>query len=110
MRRKGQEDDKKFMKTCVTTRHIVAKCCSEKRVAKRQILPIMASEVGSLKAEIGILIRVAERFFSGVPQPPPPWRLLPESLFLYPVPSQPFNFPFSQSSKKTRDLPVRLQA
>ena len=70
------------MKTCVTTRHIVGKCCSEKRVAKRQILPIMASEVGSLKAEIGILIRVAERFFSGVPQPPPPWRLLPES-FLF---------------------------
>ncbi len=28
------------------------------------------------------LIRVAERFFSGVPQPPPPWRLLPESFFL----------------------------
>src|SRR5947207_7726421 len=28
-----------------------------------------------------ILIRVAERFFSGVPQPPPPWRLLPESFF-----------------------------
>ena len=25
------------------------------------------------------LIRAAERFFSGVPQPPPPWRLLPES-------------------------------
>jgi|RhiMethySRZTD1v2_1073278.scaffolds.fasta_scaffold216154_2 hypothetical protein len=48
----------------------------------------MASEVGSLKAEIGILIRVAERFFSGVPQPPPPWRLLPESLFCTPFPSQ----------------------
>src|SRR5215510_2395272 len=28
------------------------------------------------------LIRVAERFFSGIPQSPPPWRLLPESLFL----------------------------
>src|SRR5205085_7242453 len=28
-----------------------------------------------------ISIRVAERFFSGVPQPPPPWRLLPESFF-----------------------------
>ena len=28
------------------------------------------------------LIRVAERFFSGVPQPPPPWRLLPESSFI----------------------------
>ena len=28
-----------------------------------------------------ILIRVAERFFSGVPQPPPHWRLLPESFF-----------------------------
>ena len=28
------------------------------------------------------LIRVAERFFSGVPQPPPPWRLLPESFFI----------------------------
>ena len=25
------------------------------------------------------LIRVPERFFSGVPQPPPPWRLAPES-------------------------------
>jgi len=43
-----------------------------------------------LRAPVGIgwtawlfedLIRVAERFFSGVPQPPPPWRLLPESFF-----------------------------
>ena len=37
------------------------------------------------------LIRVAERFFSGVPQPPPPWRLLPES-FLYAKPGQNVRF------------------
>jgi hypothetical protein len=28
---------------------------------------------------------VADRFFSGVPQPPPPWRLLPEPFFFHPV-------------------------
>jgi hypothetical protein len=26
-------------------------------------------------------IQATERFFSGVPQPPPPWRLWPESFY-----------------------------
>ncbi len=36
-----------------------------------------------LKLRRKFTIRVAERFFSGVPQPPPPWRLLPEPFLLY---------------------------
>jgi hypothetical protein len=59
----------------------------EKKVLVENLGKFYAARTGSgsgrkTARSLKILIRVAERFFSGVPQPPPPWRLLPESIFL----------------------------
>ncbi len=45
------------------------------------ILAALALRMPEKRCSLENLIRVAERFFSGVPQPPPPWRLLPESFY-----------------------------
>src|SRR6266487_3304378 len=39
------------------------------------------------------VVRAAERFFSGLPQPPPSWRLLPELYSVVPQPANPARLP-----------------